>query len=92
MQLQKVTADYQTLVTSQLNNTDATDVQIFALADTLVIFTQAPTHDEILLTNRQRNIAPEEIDYTLAQLAQRTRAEVNVITSEKLAEISLEHK
>ncbi|MFD0897808.1 DUF1827 family protein [Loigolactobacillus binensis] len=89
MQLKEVTADYQTLVTSQLNNTDATTIQIFALDDTLVIFTQAPEHNEILLTNRKRNIAPTEIDYALEHLANCTRADVNVITSEKLAEISL---
>lgn len=91
MQLQEVTTDYENLVTSQLNNTDATSVQIFSLIDTLVIFSKAPTHDEILLTNRQRNITPAEIDFVLEQLAQRTRAGLNVITSEKLAEISLNH-
>jgi len=91
MQLQDVTNDYQNLVTSQLNNTDATDVKIFSLADSLVIFSKAPTHDEILLTNRQRNIAPAEIDFALDQLAHRTRAGLNVITSEKIAEISLNH-
>lgn len=91
MQLKDVTADYQNLVTSQLKHTDATVIHVFALTDTLVIYTKAPAHDEILLTNRKRNIHPTEIDFVLSQLTQKTRAEVNLITSEKLAEVSLPH-
>lgn len=91
MQLKDVTTDYQDLVTSQLKHTDATVIHVFALADTLVIYTKAPSHDEILLTNRQRNIYPDEIDFVLTQLIQKSRTEVNLITSEKLAEVSLPH-
>ncbi|WP_125981960.1 DUF1827 family protein [Loigolactobacillus iwatensis] len=91
MKLIDVTNSYVDVVTNQLNSTDAHHVRVYSLGNTTVIFTKATNHDEILLTNRSRNIQESEIDFVLDQLVHLTQAEVKPIISDKLAEISITH-
>ena len=89
MRLFDITNSYSHLVSSQLANTDAKFVRVYSLGRTTVVYSQAPTHNEILLTNESRNIQDAEIDYVLQQLTEFRRDQVAVINGDKLAEISV---
>lgn len=61
MKLINTTNSHQQLVQSQLETTDAFLVETFSAGNTDVIFTQAPLHYEILITNMHRAILEKEI-------------------------------
>ena len=51
MKLINTTNSHSQLVKSQLESTDATLVEVYSAGNTDVIFTQAPLHYEILISN-----------------------------------------
>ncbi|MDR1474022.1 MAG: DUF1827 family protein [Lactobacillales bacterium] len=61
MKLIKITSDHPRLVLNQLESTDAQLVEIYSLGNTVVIYTEAPFHNEIVLTNKRRSISNDEI-------------------------------
>ena len=61
MKLINVTNSHSRLVMSQLESTDAELVKVYTAGDTLVIYTLAPSHVEILLYNNKRKIRHSEI-------------------------------
>lgn len=99
MRLINVTNSHSELVTSQLRNTDATLVEVYSAGNTDVIFTKAPRHYELLITNKHRAIKDSEvetirafflkrrIDQSIVQLDQ-----IKTIHSPKLIEISIPTK
>ena len=56
MKLINTTNSHARLVQSQLESTDATLVETFSAGNTDVVFTQAPFHYEILISNKHRAI------------------------------------
>ncbi|MET3558308.1 hypothetical protein ABID29_001430 [Streptococcus rupicaprae] len=62
MKLINTTNSHAELVTKQLENTDATLVETYSAGNTDVIFTQAPTHYELLITNKHRAIRQDEVE------------------------------
>lgn len=62
MKLINTTNSHSQLVQSQLANTDAFLVETYSAGNTDVIFTQAPLHYEILITNKYRSIREREIE------------------------------
>ncbi|MGT2754507.1 DUF1827 family protein [Streptococcus ovis] len=62
MKLINTTNSHTRLVQSQLENTDAFLVETYSAGNTDVIFTQAPLHYELLISNKYRAILPTEID------------------------------
>ena len=54
MKLINTTNSHSQLVKSQLESTDATLVEVYSAGNTDVIFTQAPLHYEILISNKHR--------------------------------------
>lgn len=62
MKLINTTNSHSQLVQSQLENTDAFLVETFSAGNTDVIFTQAPLHYEILITNKYRAIREREVE------------------------------
>lgn len=62
MKLVNVTNSHSRLVLNQLENTDAHMVKVYTAGNTTVIYTEAPEHNEIVLTNENRNIQPKEIE------------------------------
>lgn len=62
MRLINTTNSHAELVVNQLRNTDATLVEVYSAGNTDVIFTQAPRHYELLITNKHRAIQEKEID------------------------------
>ena len=56
MKLINTTNSHSNLVKNQLESTDATLVEVYSAGNTDVIFTQAPLHYEILISNKHRAI------------------------------------
>ena len=62
MKLINTTNSHSQLVKSQLESTDATLVEVYSAGNTDVIFTQAPLHYEVLISNKHRAIRETEIE------------------------------
>lgn len=62
MRLINVTSNHPTLVKNQLRNTDATFVEVYSAGNTDVIFTQAPKHYELVISNKYRAIKDSELE------------------------------
>ena len=96
MKLINTTNSHSHLVKSQLESTDATLVEVYSAGNTDVIFTQAPLHYEILISNKHRAIREPEIEaiqdfFLKRKISKETIDEENIKTlySEKLIEISI---
>ena len=62
MKLMNTTNSHANLVKSQLESTDATLVEVYSAGNTDVIFTKAPTHYELLISNKHRAIRETEVE------------------------------
>ncbi|MDR0691170.1 MAG: DUF1827 family protein [Streptococcaceae bacterium] len=61
MKLVNITSDHPSLVLNQLESTDAQLVEVYSLGNTVIIYTEAPFHNEIVLTNKKRSISNDEL-------------------------------
>ncbi|MBM7635400.1 DUF1827 family protein [Streptococcus saliviloxodontae] len=62
MRLINTTSSHSEMVRNQLRNTDATLVEVYSAGNTDVVFTQAPKHYELLISNKHRAIKEDELD------------------------------
>lgn len=62
MRLINTTSSHPELIKNQLKNTDAYLVEVYSSGNTDVIFTQAPKHYELLISNKYRAIKEDELD------------------------------
>ncbi len=62
MKIINTTNSHAELVNNQLANTDAILVETYSAGNTDVIFTKAPKHYELLITNNYRAIRQDEIE------------------------------
>ncbi|WP_239647635.1 DUF1827 family protein [Streptococcus agalactiae] len=56
------TSSHPELVRNQLQNTDAKLVEVYSAGNTDVVFTKAPKHYELLISNKYRAIKDEELE------------------------------
>ena len=94
MKLINTTNSHSQLVKSQLESTDATLVEVYSAGNTDVVFTQAPLHYEILISNKHRAIREPEIetiqDFFLKRKIDKgsiDEANIKTLYSDKLIEI-----
>lgn len=88
MKLNDVTSSHSDLVREQLANTDAHTVEVYALDETTVIYTAAPTHKDIILLNRTRKVTQNEITFVLDKLMHLPIDEVEVMPGHNFVELS----
>ncbi|HGI4176241.1 TPA: DUF1827 family protein [Streptococcus agalactiae] len=62
MRLINTTSSHPELVRNQLQNTDAKLVEVYSASNTDVVFTKAPKHYELLISNKYRAIKDEELE------------------------------
>ncbi|WP_017766980.1 DUF1827 family protein [Streptococcus agalactiae] len=62
MGLINTTSSHPELVRNQLQNTDAKLVEVYSAGNTDVVFTKAPKHYELLISNKYRAIKDEELE------------------------------
>ena len=96
MKLINTTNSHSQLVKSQLESTDATLVEVYSAGNTDVIFTQAPLHYEVLISNKHRAIRDTEIEAIQEFFLKRKidndsidEANIKTLYSEKLIGISI---
>ena len=96
MKLINTTNSHSQLVKSQLESTDATLVEVYSAGNTDVIFTHAPLHYEILISNKHRAIRETEIEAIQEFFLKRKidkdsidEANTKTLYSEKLIGISI---
>ena len=96
MKLINTTNSHSQLVKSQLESTDATLVEVYSAGNTDVIFTQAPLHYEVLISNKHRAIRETEIEAIQEFFLKRKidkdsidEANTKTLYSEKLIGISI---
>ena len=96
MKLINTTNSHSQLVKSQLESTDATLVEVYSAGNTDVIFTQAPLHYEILISNKHRAIREKEMEiikefFLSRKINQQAidKANIKILYSDKLIEISI---
>ena len=96
MKLINTTNSHSQLVKSQLESTDATLVEVYSAGNTDVIFTQAPLHYEVLISNKHRAIRETEIEAIQEFFLKRKidndsidEANIKTLYSEKLIGISI---
>lgn len=99
MKLINTTNSHSQLVKSQLESTDATLVEVYSAGNTDVIFTQAPLHYEILISNKHRAIREKEMEiikefFLSRKINQQAidKANIKTLHSDKLIEISIPTK
>ncbi|MEG0498143.1 MAG: DUF1827 family protein [Carnobacterium sp.] len=89
MKLIDVTNSHIDLVTEQLGNTDANFIKVYTLGPTTVIFSGAPTHEDVLLLNKQRNIKNAEIKYAIDNILETTVDQVDILHAPNIVELSI---
>ena len=95
MKFVNVTNSHSRLVLNQLENTDAHMVKVYTAGNTMIVYTEAPEHNEILLINEKRKIQPKEIEevktYFLNKIhdALYQENEIQVIELDDLVAISI---
>ncbi|HGD5547833.1 TPA: DUF1827 family protein [Streptococcus agalactiae] len=62
MRLINTTSSHPELVRNQLQNTDAKLVEVYSAGNTDVVFTKAPKHYELLISNKYHAIKDEELE------------------------------
>ena len=95
MKLIDVTNSYATLVSKQLENTDATYVKVYSLGKTLVVHSIADSHIEVVIVNKTREVKEFEVDYVLEEILDRgiLKEDLNIIRTTGVVEISMKvHK
>jgi hypothetical protein len=96
MKIINVTRNHSNLVREQLHNTDAQLVEVYSAGNTDVIFTRAPKHIEIIISNKHRAIRPTERtqikDYFKNKKINQTKidkAGITLIETPNLIEVSI---
>lgn len=92
MRLVNHTNSNSELVRDQLENTDAYLVELYTLGNTTIIFTQAQTHDNLIILNKKRALRDKEIDFVIEKLFKTTRNDkhLEIIPCGYFVEISLD--
>lgn len=96
MKLINITNQHPELVKTQMETTDATLVEVYAAGNTDVVFSQAPGHYELLISNRYRPVQNKELDsirdFFFRRKIKEEQADmsaVKTVYTEKLIEISI---
>ncbi|MCD2255200.1 DUF1827 family protein [Agrilactobacillus fermenti] len=90
MKLMDITTSYRDLVQKQLDGTDANYVKVYSMGATTIVYTKAPRHQELLLTNDKRNITQTEIDTAIETLVDQNVNLSRVTKGPRLAEVSIQ--
>ncbi|MEY8462613.1 DUF1827 family protein [Streptococcus merionis] len=83
MKIINTTNSHAELVANQLSNTDAILVETYSAGNTDVIFTQAPNHYELLITNKHRAIRQDEVEKIRTFFLKR-KIDTSLIDQEKI--------
>ncbi|MGT2960445.1 DUF1827 family protein [Streptococcus caballi] len=83
MRLINTTSSHPELVRNQLRNTDATLVEVYSAGNTDVVFTQAPKHYELLITNKYRAVKDNELE-AIREFFLKRKIDKSIVLMDKL--------
>ena len=83
MKLINTTRTHQELVQNQLDNTDAFLVETYSAGNTDVVFTQAPKHYELLISNKHRAGKDNELKLSVNSSLKR-KIDKDIVLMDKL--------
>lgn len=83
MRLINTTSSHPELVRNQLQNTDAKLVEVYSAGNTDVVFTKAPKHYELLISNKYRAIKDEELE-TIREFFLKRKIDQSIIIQEQM--------
>lgn len=86
MRLINTTNSHHTLVEKQLKNTDAILVEVYSVGNTDVVFSKAPSHYELLITNKYRAIRDVELE-TIREFFLKKKIDKKHVAMDKLQTI-----
>lgn len=90
MKMIDVTNSHFELVTQQLSCSDASTIKVYTLGPTTVFYSIAPTHENIILSNKSRSIRSKEIDFAIERLfKQSTRDKIEILDGGYFVEMEL---
>ncbi|MGX7013335.1 DUF1827 family protein [Vagococcus silagei] len=93
MKLVDVTNSYRELVSKQLENTDASFVKVYSFGKTLVVHSEAPTHTEVVIINKLREVKDFEINHVVSSIFDTNIAnpKISVLKTKGVVELSMLH-
>lgn len=68
MHLVDVTNSYRRMVENQLAATSAQQIRVYSLGNTTAIYSKSRRHNDIVLSNKERKVRDQEIDFVIDQL------------------------
>lgn len=83
MRLINTTSSHPELVRNQLQNTDAKLVEVYSAGNTDVVFTKAPKHYELLISNKYRAIKDEELE-AIREIFLKRKIDQSIIIQEQM--------
>ena len=83
MKLINTTRTHQELVQNQLDNTDAFLVETYSAGNTDVVFTQAPKHYELLISNKHRAVKDNELE-VIREFFLKRKIDKDIVLMDKL--------
>lgn len=83
MRLINTTSSHPELVRNQLQNTDAKLVEVYSAGNTDVVFTKAPKHYELLISNKYRAIKDEELE-AICEFFLKRKIDQSIIIQEQM--------
>lgn len=88
MKLIDVTNSHFDLVSQQLANTDAQVVRVFTIGPTTVIYSEAPTHANVVIVNKSRKIRDAELDFVVEKLFKQTNpSQLEILSGPNFIEV-----
>ncbi|WP_025729858.1 DUF1827 family protein [Atopobacter phocae] len=88
MKLINITNTHSKLVDEQLAGTDAKFVKVYSLGQSTVIYSGAPTHNDVLIINRKRPVKDVEIDFVLQRTLKVPKDTLDIIRVGNFVEIT----
>ena len=89
MRLINTTSSHSELVRNQLRNTDAKLVETYSAGNTDVVFTKAPSHYELLISNKYRAIKESEIE-AIREFFLKRKIDKDIVLMDKLQTVHTE--
>lgn len=88
MKLINITNGHAQLVNQQLSATDAKLVKVYSLGQSTVIYSEAPTHKNVVIINKNRPVKEVEIDFVIQRTLHAAKEELEILHVSNFVEIS----
>ncbi|KRL00254.1 DUF1827 family protein [Liquorilactobacillus capillatus] len=92
MHLIDVSNSYSRKIQRELAQSSTHFIKIYTLGSTRIVYKKNINTEEIVLSNKIRQVTDDEIDFTLAKLTNVTRNQIDITKTRDLVEIIIADK